>query len=90
MVDLIAYIRSLNPKAEKVCIYTEKFMDYFRLDAKIFYKINRKTSHTLAIDVINATNRLNHFLAVYDEDKNDYEEVSNLSIMPVFLWRWNF
>jgi hypothetical protein len=70
--------------------YTEKFADYFRLDTKIFYKINKRTSHTLAIDVVNVTNRQNHFLAVYDKDKNDYEEVSNLSIMPVFLWRWNF
>ncbi len=70
--------------------YDEKFKDYFRLDVKIFYKINKKTSHMLAIDIINATNRINHFKAVYDEDINDYKEVSTLSILPAFLWRWNF
>ncbi|MFC2138378.1 carboxypeptidase-like regulatory domain-containing protein, partial [Bacteroidota bacterium] len=70
--------------------YEEKFKDFFRLDAKIYYKINKKTSHMLAIDVLNATNRKNHFMATYDEELNDYKEESILDIIPSLLWRWNF
>ncbi len=70
--------------------YEERFRDYFRLDVRIAYNINKKTSHTLAIDIINFTNRNNHFVAIYDEDKNDYDEVSTLGILPALLWRWNF
>ncbi|MCI4646711.1 TonB-dependent receptor [Phaeodactylibacter sp.] len=70
--------------------YTERFMNYFRMDFRLSYKINRKTNHTLAIDIMNVTNRINHYLALYDEDLNDYEEVSALGMLPTFLWRWNF
>jgi hypothetical protein len=70
--------------------YDEKFKDYFRIDFKIYFKINKKTSHTLALDILNITARENHFIATYDKDKNDYEEVSNITILPSILWRWNF
>ncbi|MBN2519345.1 MAG: carboxypeptidase-like regulatory domain-containing protein, partial [Bacteroidales bacterium] len=70
--------------------YDERFKNYFRLDIKFFYKINKKTSHMIAIDILNATNRQNHFLALYDEEINDYKEESMLGIIPAFLWRWNF
>ena len=70
--------------------YEERFKNYFRLDIRFYYKINKKSSHTLAIDILNVTNRQNHFLAFYDEEINDYKEVSTLSIIPAFLWRWNF
>ncbi|UCH15536.1 MAG: TonB-dependent receptor [Bacteroidales bacterium] len=70
--------------------YEERFKDYFRFDIRVSYKINKKTSHTLAIDIMNVTNRNNHFIAVYDEDINDYDEVSTLGIIPALLWRWNF
>lgn len=70
--------------------YEERFADYFRLDFKVSYKINRKTTHTFAIDIMNITNRKNHFLAMYNSDINDYKEVSMLGILPSVLWRWNF
>jgi hypothetical protein len=70
--------------------YTERFMNYFRMNFRLSYKINRKTNHTFAIDIMNVTNRINHYLALYDEDLNDYEEVSALGMLPTFLWRWNF
>jgi len=70
--------------------YEDRFKNYFRMDFRISYKINKKSSHILAIDVNNITARKNHFLAIYENDINDYEEVSTLSILPVFLWRWNF
>lgn len=70
--------------------FKERFKDYFRFDIRISYKLNKKTSHILAIDIMNFTNRNNHFIAVYDEDKNDYDEVSTLGIIPALLWRWNF
>ncbi len=70
--------------------YEERFKDYFRLDYRFYFKINKRTSHTLSIDIMNVTFRQNHFLALYDKETNDYEEVSTLSIMPAFVWRWNF
>ncbi len=70
--------------------YNQRFKNYFRLDTKFYFTINKRTSHMIAIDIINVTNRQNHFKAIYDEDINDYEEVSTLSILPTFLWRWNF
>jgi hypothetical protein len=70
--------------------YKEKFSDYFRIDYKIYFKINKRTSHTIALDIINVTNRVNHFLAEYDADLNDYKEVSILAMLPSVLWRWNF
>ncbi len=81
-------------KEEAVYIITEafeeRFKNYFRLDLRFSYKINKKSSHTLAIDIMNVTNRNNHFLAFYDDEKNDYDEVSALGIIPAVLWRWNF
>jgi hypothetical protein len=70
--------------------YNERFMDYFRFDIRVNFRLNKKTSHTFSIDIMNATNRHNHFLAVYDDEMNDYREISNLGIMPAFVWRWNF
>ncbi len=70
--------------------FNERFENYFRIDLRFGYKINKKTSHTLAIDIMNVTNRKNHFVAIYDDEKNDYDEVSSLGIIPAVLWRWNF
>jgi hypothetical protein len=70
--------------------YKEQFDDYFKADIKLSYKINKKNTHTLSIDIMNVTNRHNHYLAFYNKDLNDYEEVSQLGLLPTFLWRWNF
>ncbi len=70
--------------------FSERFENYFRIDIRFSYKINKKNSHTLAVDIMNITNRKNHFVAIYDDDKNDYDEVSLLGIIPAVLWRWNF
>jgi outer membrane receptor protein involved in Fe transport len=71
-------------------VYQERFPFYFRTDLRISYKLNRKTSHTFAVDIINLTNRVNHYLSLYNAEINDYEEVSMLGLMPSVLWRWNF
>jgi hypothetical protein len=70
--------------------FEERFENYFRIDLRFSYKINKKTSHTLAVDIMNVSNRKNHFVAVYDDEVNDYDEVSSLGIIPAVLWRWNF
>jgi len=70
--------------------FDERFENYFRIDLRLSYTINKKSSHTLAVDIMNVTNRHNHFVAIYNEDINDYKEVSALGIIPAVLWRWNF
>ena len=68
-----------------------KFKDYFKFDFRISYKINlKKTSHIIAIDIMNATLRQNHFLESYNAITEKIEETSILEIMPSFLWRMNF
>ncbi len=90
-IDLDASIAKGETVYSNYNIYEEKFKDYFRLDFRISYRINlRKVSHTLAIDLMNATNRHNHFLEMYEPETQSIEEASIIGLMPSFLWRMNF
>lgn len=71
--------------------YKTKYPDYYRIDFKISYKINRPTcAHTFAFDLTNVTNRHNHFLLYYNSLTRDVSEIANMGIIPVVLYRVNF
>lgn len=68
-----------------------QFPDYFRLDFKVGYRINRpKTSQHFFIDIQNVTNRKNYFNQSYDNLKNEVVPVYQLGLFPVFNYRIEF
>ena len=71
--------------------YTHQNKDYFRLDLRLSYKMNKsKFSQEWALDITNVTNRLNHFIREFDPDTGEYTETSQQRIMPMMFWRIMF
>jgi hypothetical protein len=71
--------------------YQERYNDYYRIDVRISFRINRpKTGHLIALDVQNVTNRKNHFLEEYDPDTGQIEQAYQIGILPIVLWRLYF
>ncbi len=70
---------------------TVQFEDYFRLDASIYYRINRpKVAHIISLDVQNATNRDNIFDQFYNPESQMLETEYQLSLIPIFNYRIEF
>lgn len=73
-----------------------RFDDYFRLDAKINYKIQRaKITHEIGLDIVNVTNKDNIFGLRYvpdnDNDPNNNIRFENqLGLLPLFFYRVDF
>lgn len=71
--------------------YQERYDDYYRIDVRISFRINRpKTGHLIALDVQNVTNRKNQFLEEYDPDTGQVEQAYQIGILPIVLWRMYF
>lgn len=71
--------------------FEEQFNDYFRIDAGIYIKINKKnTAHYLAFDVQNLTNRKNILNKPYDPVSGRFEEEYMTGLVPVFSYRIEF
>ena len=72
-----------------------QFKDYFRLDMKINYKINRpKVTHEIALDLVNLTGYENILKTSFDPEAKDqskafYEEYQ-LGFLPVFYYKIDF
>lgn len=72
-----------------------QFKDYFRLDMKINYKINRpKVTHEIALDLVNLTGYENILKTSFDPEATDqckafYEEYQ-LGFLPVFYYKIDF
>jgi hypothetical protein len=72
-------------------VYQERNNDYYRIDIRISFKMNRpKTGHLFALDVQNVTNRKNHFLEEYNPDSGQVEQAYQIGILPIVLWRMYF
>jgi outer membrane receptor protein involved in Fe transport len=72
-------------------VYRQRYDDYYRIDIRISLKINRpKTGHLIALDIQNVTNRKNRFLEEYNPDSGQVEQVFQLGILPIILWRMHF
>jgi hypothetical protein len=75
--------------------YTHSFEarnpDYYRADLRISFRTNhRKYSQEWAVDITNVTNHKNRFFELYNPDTDRVEEVGQMGILPVLLWRIRF
>lgn len=88
-------LEEFNESGNVVFIQSERntiqFEDYFRLDASVYYRINRpKVAHIISLDVQNATNRDNIFDQFYNPQSQMYETEYQLSLVPILNYRIEF
>ena len=68
--------------------YTQHYPDYFRLDARLGFKLNLKnTTQEWAIDVQNITNHQNVLTQNYNPNTNSVELDYQLGVFPMVLYR---
>jgi len=88
-------IEEFNESGNVVFLQSERntvqFEDYFRLDASIYYRINRpKVAHIISLDVQNVTNRDNIFDQFYNPEIQMLETEYQLSLIPILNYRIEF
>ena len=72
-------------------LFSQSIGAYYRLDLGISYKINKKKStHTISLDVQNATNRLNPFYNYYDDKTQSIDYEYHTGLFPVLNYRIEF
>jgi hypothetical protein len=73
-----------------------QFRDYYRLDFRIGYRINRpKVTHEIMVDILNILNRKNVLGLTYVPDPanpsaNPFREQNQLGRLPLFWYRLDF
>ena len=71
--------------------FTERFDDYFRMDLKVSYRMNRpKTTHEFSLDVRNITNRENDFLRNYNRRTNTVTIEKQVGLFPIPQYKLYF
>ncbi len=71
--------------------YTESYDDVLRLDCKVSFVKNRgRSTHTIELDIQNATNRLNTMYDYYNSQEDAIESVTQLGFIPGILYRVEF
>jgi outer membrane receptor protein involved in Fe transport len=71
--------------------FTQKAPAYFRADASVYYKMNKKSAtHTIQLDVQNLTNRENYFFSYFDAGTANIKRVNQLGIIPTISYRIDF
>lgn len=64
---------------------------YYRFDAGISYKINRKhATHTFMLDIQNLTNHQNLFFDWYDNNSKSVKRVYQMGLFPIVNYRIEF
>jgi hypothetical protein len=64
---------------------------YFRADASIYYKMNRKkATHTIQLDIQNVTNHENHYYSYFDTKDGKIKNVNQLGFIPNITYRIDF
>lgn len=68
--------------------FSNKQDDYFRTDAKVTYRVNRKrVSHEFFINIDNLLNTQNVFAQTYSTQTNQIENIYQLGIFPTFQYK---
>ncbi len=68
--------------------FTGKFDDYFRLDIRVAFRMDfKKTSHEIAFDVQNVTNRQNPLYMKYNRNSGQEEIVYQIGIFPIAQYK---
>lgn len=71
--------------------YNNKYNDYFRVDLRIGYKMNRaKYSQEWALDLQNLTNYQSIYAEAYDVEKQEVYQTYQQGFFPMFLYRIHF
>ena len=71
--------------------YEERRQDYFRLNARVGYKINfRRVTLEIALDMLNVTNQKNIYFQFFDPSTGEIKTVYQLPFIPVPLIRLQF
>jgi hypothetical protein len=71
--------------------YEERFPDYFRLNGRITYRLNRRTfDHEWGLDLQNMTNRENIFVQSWDSSKQEVANYYQMRFMPMMTYRIYF
>ena len=71
--------------------YEQRYDDYYRIDARFTFKINRPKFNTeLAIDIQNITNHKNIFMETFNSNLNEIKTDYQLGVFPLVLLRVQF
>ena len=71
--------------------YQERYDDYYRLDTRFTFKIDRaKFNIELAIDIQNITSHKNIFMETFDATNNEIKKDYQLGLFPLLLLRIQF
>jgi hypothetical protein len=90
-VDLEASREQARAIYDYSSVYKKRYDNYYRIDVRISFRMNRpKTGHLIALDIQNVTNRKNRFLEEYNPDNGSVEQVYQIGILPIVLWRIYF
>jgi len=90
-VDLEASERAGTEIHDYSRAYEPKYPDYFRIDGRIGFKMNRKEFNTeFAFDLQNISNHKNVLLQHYDLESNSVINDYQLGLFYVFLIRFQF
>lgn len=90
-IDYAASVDDGETVYDYVHAFEEPNDDYYRVDLRISFKMNRlKYSMEWALDITNLTNHKNKFFDMYNPDTGEIEEASKMGIVPVMLWRVRF
>ena len=71
--------------------YNERFPDYFRLNGRITFRLNRNSfDHEWGLDLQNMTNRENIFIQNWDNNKQEVVTHYQMGFMPMMTYRIYF
>lgn len=71
--------------------YSQREKNYFRLDARISFKMNgKKTTQEWALDITNLSNQKNVYTSFYSSSKKAIDYVYQQGMFPMMLYRINF
>lgn len=75
-------------------VNTQQFKPYFRIDAKINYRLNaKKVTHELGLDLVNFLDIKNILTLTYSPDSSDGEPIREeyqLGFLPLFYYKSDF
>ncbi len=72
-------------------IYEKRYPDYFRLNARITYRLNgKKVNQEWALDLQNVTNHQNIFVENWDKQKQEVSRSYQMGFMPMMTYRIYF
>ena len=90
-VDIVASAKEGKTVYAVDKAYTEKFKDYFRLDIRAAYRIDKpKYSQEIEFDIQNLTNRANPLYMQYNPNTGKTETIYQLRIYPMMQYRVTF